>query len=56
VWLVTDDEPLAQKVLEIVPGLIANLPELNRINAEAAWRDYAEVILCEDREEMAYHL
>jgi sulfopropanediol 3-dehydrogenase len=33
--------------------LIADLPELNRINAEAAWRDYAEVILCEDREEMA---
>ena len=53
VWLVTDNEPLAQKVLEIVPGLIADLPELNRINAEAAWRDYAEVILCEDREEMA---
>ena len=49
----TDNEPLAQKVLEIVPGLIADLPELNRINAEAAWRDYAEVILCEDREEMA---
>jgi sulfopropanediol 3-dehydrogenase len=53
VWLVTDNEPLAQKVLEIVPGLIADLPELNRINAEAAWRDYAEIILCEDREEMA---
>ena len=53
VWLVTDNEPLAQKVLDIVPGLIADLPELNRINAEAAWRDYAEVILCEDREEMA---
>ena len=53
VWLVTDNEPLAQKVLDIVPGLIADLPELNRINAEAAWRDYAEVIFCEDREEMA---
>ena len=53
VWLVTDDKKLAQKVLDIVPGLIADLPELNRLNAEAAWRDYAEVILCDDREEMA---
>lgn len=53
VWLVTDDRPLAEKVMEIVPGLIADLPELNRANAEAAWRDYAEVIVCADREEMA---
>ena len=33
--------------------LIADLPDLNRENAEAAWRDYAEVIVCSDREEMA---
>ena len=53
VWLVTDDEPLARRVLERVPALIADLPELNGKNAEAAWRDYAEVIVCDDREEMA---
>ncbi|MBT8409723.1 MAG: histidinol dehydrogenase [Alphaproteobacteria bacterium] len=53
VWLVTDDRSVAEKTLEIVPGLIADLPEVNRVNAEAAWRDYAEVILCDDREEMA---
>ncbi|MDF1727813.1 MAG: histidinol dehydrogenase [Sulfitobacter sp.] len=53
VWLVTDDRALAQEVLEIVPDLIEDLPELNRDNARAAWRDYAEVILCADREEMA---
>ena len=53
VWLVTDSEALANKVMELVPGLIADLPEMNRNNAEAAWRDYAEVILCEDREGMA---
>ncbi|MEM1350955.1 MAG: histidinol dehydrogenase [Pseudomonadota bacterium] len=53
VWLVTDHRPLAEKVMELVPQLIADLPELNRTNAEAAWRDYAEVILCADREEMA---
>lgn len=53
VWLVTDDRALAEKVIELVPPLIADLPELNSKNAEAAWRDYAEVILCSDREEMA---
>ena len=53
VWLVTDDRALAEKVLDLVPPLIADLPETNRVNAEAAWRDYAEVILCENREEMA---
>ncbi|MEX3010695.1 histidinol dehydrogenase [Hoeflea sp. TYP-13] len=53
VWLVTDDRELGEKVMELVPGLIADLPETNRKNAEAAWRDYAEVILCADRKEMA---
>ena len=53
VWLVTDDRPLAEKVMELVPTLIDNLPDTNRDNAAAAWRDYAEVILCSDREEMA---
>jgi len=53
VWLVTDDRPLAEEVMRLVPDLIADLPEVNRDNAAAAWRDYAEVILCADREEMA---
>ena len=49
----TDHRPLAEAVLAHVPALIATLPDLNRRNAEAAWRDYAEVVLCESREEMA---
>jgi len=53
VWLVTDHKPLAEEVMRIVPQLIDDLPEVNRDNATAAWRDYAEVILCADREEMA---
>ncbi len=53
VWLVTDDQALAERVMEIVPRLIDDLPEVNRDNAAAAWRNYAEVILCADREEMA---
>lgn len=53
VWLVTDNRPLAEKVLELVPRHIESLPEVNRDNATAAWRDYGEVIVCDDREEMA---
>lgn len=53
VWLVTDDRPLAKEVMRLVPQLIDDLPEVNRENATAAWRDYAEVIVCGDREEMA---
>ena len=53
VWLITDDRALAEDVMARVPTLIDDLPEVNRENAFAAWRDYAEVILCADREEMA---
>ncbi|MEO0701557.1 MAG: histidinol dehydrogenase [Pseudomonadota bacterium] len=53
VWLVTDDRPLAEEVMRLVPTLIDTLPEVNRDNATKAWRDYAEVILCADPEEMA---
>lgn len=53
VWLVTNDRELAEEVMRLVPVLIDELPEVNRDNATAAWRDYAEVIVCADREEMA---
>ena len=53
VWLVTDDRVLAGAVIDKVPGLIETLPGINSENAAKAWRDYAEVILCGDREEMA---
>jgi sulfopropanediol 3-dehydrogenase len=53
VWLVTDSTALAEKVMARVPELIEELPELNRDNARAAWRDYAEVVVCADRVEMA---
>ena len=53
VWLVTSDAALAQAVMDRIPQCIAQLPALNAKNAEAAWRDYAEVILCDNREEMA---
>lgn len=53
VWLVTSDRALAEKVMALVPGVIDALPQVNRDNAAAAWRDYAEVILCSDRDVMA---
>ncbi|MDG2473730.1 MAG: histidinol dehydrogenase [Paracoccaceae bacterium] len=53
VWLVTDNAVLADKVLTLIPKLIADLPQVNRENAEAAWRDFGEIIICSNREEMA---
>ena len=53
VWLVTCDAALANEVLARVPALIEALPSPNRESARAAWDDFAEVILCDDVEEMA---
>ncbi|CZF86491.1 histidinol dehydrogenase [Grimontia marina] len=50
-WLLTDSEDLAEKVIKRLPELIAELPELNSQSAEAAWRDYGEVILVDTKEE-----
>ena len=52
-WLFTTDKNLADKVLKKVPELIDDLPDLPRTNADAAWKDYGEVILCDSNEEMA---
>ncbi len=52
-WLFTTSKDLADKVIKRVPELIAELPELPRTNAEAAWKDYGEVVLCDTDEEMA---
>jgi sulfopropanediol 3-dehydrogenase len=53
VWLVTTDRALADRVMALVPALIADLPELNAASARAAWADYAEVMLCDSAEAMA---
>ncbi len=53
VWLVTSDRALADRVLELVPGMIDSLPQVNADNARAAWDERAEVILCDSAEEMA---
>lgn len=51
VWLVSLDRALAERVLHRVPELIALLPAVNARNAEAAWRDYGEVIVVDSRAE-----
>ena len=50
VWLYTDSRELGEKVLEIVPKVINDLPAPEV--AECSWRDYGEIVLCENREEM----
>lgn len=52
-WLVTTSRQLADDVMARVPNLIAALPDAQRRNAEAAWRDYAEVIVADTEEEAA---
>jgi len=52
VWLISTDRALAEKVLELVPQYINELPELNAQNATIAWRDMGEVMVVSDREEM----
>lgn len=52
-WLIATDREVAVAVLELVPELIAELPETARHAAAAAWRDFGEVALCADREEAA---
>ena len=51
-WLYTTDKELCDYVMKRVPELIAELPETSRNNADAAWRDYGEVILCDTHEEL----
>ncbi|MFN2645303.1 MAG: histidinol dehydrogenase [Burkholderiales bacterium] len=52
-WLVTLSRELGEEVMRRVPKLIAKLPQPARQGAAAAWRDRAEVVLCETREEAA---
>jgi sulfopropanediol 3-dehydrogenase len=52
VWLFTTSRKLGEDVLRLVPGVIDALPELARKAATAAWRDYAEVVLCDTRDEV----
>lgn len=50
VWLLTDSEALGRKVIDIMPKVIADLPDPEV--ARSSWQNYGEVVLCGDREEL----
>ena len=52
-WLITTDRALGEAVIERLPKLIDALPEIQRLAADAAWRDYGEITLCASNEEAA---
>ena len=52
VWLITTSRALGEAVIEQIPAVIDALPDLARKAASAAWRDYAEVVLCDTRDEV----
>ncbi|MEL0614549.1 histidinol dehydrogenase [Marinomonas arenicola] len=50
VWLFTDSREIGEKVIEIMPHVIADMP--NADVCEAAWRDHGVVILADDPDEL----
>lgn len=50
VWLYTDSRELGEKVLEVMPKIIADMPDPDV--PATSWEDYGEIILCEDRDEL----
>jgi sulfopropanediol 3-dehydrogenase len=51
VWLLTSSKSLGEKVMEIMPKVIADLP--NPEVAASSWKNYGEVVFCKDRNELA---
>ena len=50
VWLFTDSRELGENVVKVMPKIIADMPDPDV--PASSWRDYGEVILCKDREEL----
>ncbi|WP_300671247.1 histidinol dehydrogenase [Desulfoluna sp.] len=50
VWLHTDCRELAEKVNELMPKVIADMPDPE--TPATSWRDFGEIVLCESREEL----
>ncbi|MCG8568422.1 MAG: histidinol dehydrogenase [Desulfobacterales bacterium] len=50
VWLFTDSRALAQRVIDIMPKVIADMPDPS-VPGDS-WENYGEIILCRDRDEM----
>lgn len=52
-WLVTDHEPLARRVRDLMPETCARIGGENGRTALEAWEAMGEIVLCDSREEMA---
>ncbi len=50
VWFFTDSRPLGEAVLDLMPKVIADMPNHEVISS--SWNHYGEVILCQDRAEL----
>jgi len=50
VWLFTDSRELGEKVNAIMPKVIEDMPDPDV--PASSWRDYGEIILCADQEEL----
>lgn len=50
-WLITTSRALAERVMELLPRQVGQLPSQARQVATDAWRDYGEVVLCDTRED-----
>lgn len=50
VWLHTDNRELGERVKELMPKIIADMPDPEVPGN--AWRDFGEIILCQDRLEL----
>lgn len=51
VWLIALDRRLAEQVVELAPQLAGELPGVNGESARAAWADFAEVAVVDERQE-----
>jgi sulfopropanediol 3-dehydrogenase len=52
-WLICFSKAFGSEVARQVPALIEQLPSPAREAANAAWRDYGEIVVCATREEAA---
>ena len=50
VWLFTNSRQLADKVLAVMPRVIADMPNSDVVSA--AWNDHGEIIVCDSRDEV----
>lgn len=49
VWLFTTSRTVGEKVANLIPKVASDMP--NEDVVMAAWRDYGDIVLCDDREE-----